>query len=118
MAKKAGTKRGAVEPTDDAVQISDLILTLREAIDIAAEKRQAANLPPLLYVDEANVQVQVQIVKEKTAKGGVKIYVADLGAEGKEQSGKTHTLSLTLKATPEEAQKPERMAGTARHKRG
>jgi len=117
LAKKQAKAVKTAKTTKDSVQLSDLILTLREAIDDAARKREQAGLDPFLYVHEANVQVQVQFVKEKKVKGGVKIYLADIGAEGKEQTGTTNTLSLTFKAAPEDAQRSDRMAGTTRHDR-
>jgi translation elongation factor EF-1beta len=78
------------------IALSEMIEELRKELQIAVEAGEGEDIR--FGVGELTLEAQVEVSKEGGAEGGVKFWVAEIGASGK--VGKVDTQKIVLKLEP------------------
>ncbi len=87
------------EPFEGRIELANLISMLRDELDLAQQR--ARNTSPQLVVQGIDLEVSFSFTKEAGAKGGVKFWVVEAGAEGKLGSERVHKVTLHLRPSKE-----------------
>jgi hypothetical protein len=74
----------------DAINIADLVLAVRQGLIEAQQREAKANLVPMFFVKD--FEMSITFVVEKGATGGINLKVVTLGGEIKKEQ--THTVTI------------------------
>jgi hypothetical protein len=91
----------------DSLSLSGLIVALREDI-LGALAARPDGFQPMFKLEDATVEVAVEAREDSKVKGGLKLFVVNIGAEGSEGSTRAARLSLRMSPIP-----PEEEAATS-----
>jgi len=83
--------------SESNISLSDLVAELRHELALAQEKGKG--LEPRLLVEEAEIELQVEIKEDKDSEFGVKFWVLNAGVKDKQSDGMTQKMRLKLKPT-------------------
>ena len=79
------------------ISLSDLVAELRNELALAQEKGKG--LEPRLVVEEAEIELQVEIKEDSESQFGVKFWVFNAGLKDRESDGVIQKMKLKLKPT-------------------
>lgn len=79
------------------ISLSDLVAELRQELALAQEKGKG--LEPRLVVEEAEIELQVEIQEDNDAEFGVKFWVFNAGMKERQSDVVTQKMRLKLKPT-------------------
>lgn len=79
----------------DPLSIQEVMRRLRGGL-LAAAVDRPADYKPMFEITEINVELGVVFQRSAKVKGGVNLYVAEIGAEGQELSSASHRITLKL----------------------
>lgn len=79
------------------VELADAVEAVRDGLIAAAGR--ADGRPLRFELGDIEMEFNVEVRRDARAKGGVKAWVVDVGAETGASRGRTHRVSFTLKPT-------------------
>lgn len=80
---------------DQKFELPNVLLALRNELELAQANAENENLK--FSLQEIEIEVQVAVTSEAKAKGGVKFWVYEAGAEGSIGKQTVHTVKLKMK---------------------
>ncbi|MEV4167808.1 trypco2 family protein [Nonomuraea sp. NPDC049709] len=84
----------------EGVPLADYIRVLRDQLETAQEDGQGRGVR--FGVGAVELEFEVAVTREAGGKGGLKLWVAELGAEGKRSGVRTQRVRMTLTPTDED----------------
>jgi hypothetical protein len=81
----------------NGVDLADAVRAIRDGLTTAAEAGEGA--PLRFELGEIQMEFTVEVRRDARAKGGVRAWVVDAGAEAGAARGSTHRVAFTLKPT-------------------
>ena len=88
---------GRASVSEDRGEITEAIDQLRAQLFVAQESGKGEGLR--FQVNEVEMEFVVEVRKDGGARGGIRLGVVELGADGKLSQGNTHRLKLKLAVT-------------------
>jgi len=84
-------------PDDDKnkLELSTMLSALRA--ELCASQQEAQGKDIKFSVEDVELEIQLTVANDDVVKGGVKFWVANVGAESKESVQITHKIKLKLK---------------------
>ncbi len=79
----------------DAVELADAVEAVRDGLIEAATR--GTDAPLRFELGEIQMEFTVEVRRDARARGGVKAWVVDTGAEAGLAQGRTHKVAFTLK---------------------
>lgn len=79
----------------DRIELADVVGAVRDGLVEAASRGAGKELR--FELGEIHMEFMVEVRRDARAKGGVKAWVADAGAEAGVSTSRTHKVSFTLK---------------------
>jgi Trypsin-co-occurring domain 2 len=79
-------------------ELSDAIEAVRQQLIIARDRSVAGDQDLKFEVGDIEMEFVVSVTRDKTVKGGVKVWVLDVGASGGQTVGATQRVRVTLRA--------------------
>ncbi|MGV9451608.1 trypco2 family protein [Streptomyces sp. NPDC003635] len=81
----------------EGVPLADYIRVLREQLESA--QHEGAGRGVKFGVEAVELEFEVTMTREASARGGLKLWVVDAGADGKRGVGRTQRVRMTLTPT-------------------
>jgi Trypsin-co-occurring domain 2 len=100
-------------PEDDHAAVSgtdlaDAVEAIRQGLTDGAARGAGQDLR--FEVGEIRMDFTVQLQRSRSARGGVKAWVVDAGADASRTDGRTHTVSVTLRPVDAATGRPPQIA--------
>ncbi len=83
--------------SDEGLGLQPFLEQLRVELEAAATSVESKDKKPLLYLDEAQVEIQFVVEHSKEGKGGFDLKVVSIGGGKSSTQSETHTLRVTLR---------------------
>lgn len=102
-----GAPVAPLEPVS-GMELAEAVEAVRQGLMAGAARGTGAGVR--FEVGEIHMEFAVQLQRSRTARGGVKAWVVDAGADAARTLGRTHTVSFTLRPVDAATGGPVRIA--------
>lgn len=84
-----------MDPVGDEIELADAVESVRDGLLAAAARQTGSELR--FEVGEIQMEFTVEVRRDARARGGVRAWVVDAGAEAGASQARTHRVSFTLR---------------------